>query len=62
MKGQAGMRAQAAAETAACVCVQVAEILVDALAEPAAANKVVEIIADQNEIFRPASELFANVQ
>ena len=43
-------------------CIQVAEILVDALAEPAAANKVVEVIADQNEISRPASELFANVQ
>jgi hypothetical protein len=42
--------------------VQVAEICVDALSEPAATNKVVEIVADQNEIVRPAAELFANVQ
>ena len=40
---------------------QVAEICVDALSEPAATNKVVEIVADQNEIVRPAAELFANV-
>ncbi len=42
--------------------VQVAEICVDALSEPAATNKVVEIVADQNEIVRPAAELFAGVQ
>ena len=41
---------------------QVAEICVDALSEPAASNKVVEIVADQNEIVRSAAELFANVQ
>ncbi|KAL0032087.1 hypothetical protein WJX77_004311 [Trebouxia sp. C0004] len=41
---------------------QVAEICVDALSEPAATNKVVEIVADQNEIVRPAAELFASVQ
>lgn len=41
---------------------QVAEICVDALSEPAASNKVVEIVADQNEVVRPAAELFAGVQ
>lgn len=41
---------------------QVAEICVDALSEPAASNKVVEIVADQNEIVRSAAELFSNVQ
>ena len=41
---------------------QVAEICVDALSEPAAANKVVEIIAEQSEFGRPSSELFASVQ
>ena len=34
----------------------------DALSEPAASNKVVEIIADQNEFARSAAELFSNVQ
>ncbi|KAA6419910.1 MAG: hypothetical protein FRX49_10100 [Trebouxia sp. A1-2] len=38
---------------------QVAEICVDALSAPAATNKVVEVVADQNEIVRPAAELFA---
>lgn len=42
--------------------VQVAEICVDALSEPAASNKVVEVVADQNEIVRPAAELFSSVQ
>ncbi len=42
--------------------VQVAEICVDALSEPAATNKVVEIVADQNELVRPAAELFTGVQ
>ena len=41
---------------------QVAEICVDALSEPAASNKVVEIVADQNEFARSAAELFSNVQ
>lgn len=41
---------------------QVAEICVDALSEPAASNKVVEIIADQNEFERSAAELFSGVQ
>lgn len=41
---------------------QVAEICVDALSEPAATNKVVEIVADQQELVRPAAELFSNVQ
>lgn len=45
-----------------CSPLQVAEICVDALSEPAASNKVVEIIADQTEVVRPAAELFANVQ
>ena len=44
------------------VLLQVAEICVDALSEPAATNKVVEIVADQNELVRPAAELFSNVQ
>lgn len=61
------------ADNVVCVCifhliyrrlllVQVAEICVDALSAPAATNKVVEVVADQNEIVRPAAELFAGVQ
>lgn len=45
-----------------CLLLQVAGICVDALTEPAAANKVVEIISEQREFARPSAELFANVQ
>lgn len=41
--------------------VQVAEVCVAALVEPAASGKVVEIIAEQDAPNRPVSELFASV-
>ena len=40
---------------------QVADVCVDALVEPAASNKVVEIIAKQDTPRRPTTELFAAV-
>ncbi|KAK9830289.1 hypothetical protein WJX72_010823 [[Myrmecia] bisecta] len=40
---------------------QVAEVCIEALVEPAASNKVVEVVTDQAVPARPYSELFASV-
>ncbi len=40
---------------------QVADVVVDALIDSAASNKVVEIVTDANQPNRPYSELFAMV-
>lgn len=40
---------------------KVAEVCVEALFQPAAHNKIVEIVAQENAVERPLSELFASV-
>ena len=40
---------------------QVADIAVEALVEPAAFNKVVEVVADQDSPLRSLADLFASV-
>lgn len=40
---------------------QVADCLVEAVVEPSASNKVVEIIAKQDAVRRPYTELFGSV-
>ena len=42
-------------------CAQVAEVCVAALVEPSAANKVVEVIAEQGAPAKSLAELFAGV-
>ncbi len=41
--------------------VQVAEVLVEALRQPGASNKVVEVVAAKDEPERPPSEWFSNL-
>ena len=41
--------------------VQVAEVLVEALRQPGASNKVVEVVASKKEPERPAAEWFKDL-
>ncbi len=42
-------------------CAQVAEVLVEALQQPGASRKVVEVVANKNAPERPPSEWFNNL-
>lgn len=43
------------------LCAQVAEVLVEALRQPGASRKVVEVVASKKEPERPPSEWFSNL-
>ena len=49
------------ADNVAFASAQVADVCVDALVEPSASNKVVEIAAQENAPFRTMNELFSSV-